>query len=446
MKKHYDVLGLNPEATSDEVKRAYRDLSKKYHPDLCVAISKEIAEEKFKEINEAYAMIKKHLKRANNIENPKEESSKNEKNKYNIEMIYDLVQKYIAETQLKASSLKFPSKDTLSFLETDSFLIIEGYFFSKNWIDQKIKTSYRVSLFKNFKLDKLEFLKTEIITEKENRRPKDEKTYRFKKKNENYVLNFKHIFLFAMVILLFWLLLAPKGNDSFSSVSKITETGEKIEVIDKINETIQSVSKENSSIKEISYEDNYLKTTLDTLKEKKDVDNELTRDFYLKLASKNPGSYNVSQIAYIYTYLYTNWKYVNDPTGREYFAKASESIKNGLVGDCDDFAILLASCIEGIGGRARIVFAQNPTEGHAYTELRIADNEEEAKKIMEGILNSANVIYGQNLQSSYNYRKGEDGVIWMNLDWTSPTPGGEYFEATKEVVFDTLANSYFIAK
>ena len=111
------------------------------------------------------------------------------------------------------------------------------------------------------------------------------------------------------------------------------------------------------------------------------------------------------------------------------------------MGDCDDFAILLASCIEGIGGRARIVFAQNPTEGHAYTELRIADNEEEAKKIMEGILNSANVIYGQNLQSSYNYRKGEDGVIWMNLDWTSPTPGGEYFEATKEVVFDTLANS-----
>ena len=203
MKKHYDVLGLNPEATSDEIKRAYRDLSKKYHPDLCVAISKEIAEEKFKEINEAYAMIKNHLKRANNIENPKEESSKNEKNKYNIEMIYDLVQKYIAETQLKASSLKFPSKDSLSFLETDSFLMIEGYFFSKNWIDQKIKTSYRVSLFKNFKLDKLEFLKTEIITEKENRRPKDEKTYRFKKKNENYVLNFKHIFLFAMIILLF---------------------------------------------------------------------------------------------------------------------------------------------------------------------------------------------------------------------------------------------------
>ena len=167
MKKHYDVLGLKLEATSDEVKRAYRDLSKKYHPDLCIAVSKERAEEKFKEINEAYGMIKKYLKRANNNENKKEESVKNDKCKYDVEMIYELVQKYIAETQLKAPSLKFPSNDTLSFFETDSFLMIEGYFFSKNWIEQKVKTSYRVSLFKNFKLNKLDFLNTEIITEKE---------------------------------------------------------------------------------------------------------------------------------------------------------------------------------------------------------------------------------------------------------------------------------------
>lgn len=166
MKKHYNVLGLTLDATSDDLKRAYRDLSKKYHPDLCVAVSKEIAEEKFKEINEAYAKIKKHMRKAKTIENS-EENAKNEKSKYDLDMIYDLVQMYIVEAQLKPLNLKFPNKETLYFYETDTFFMIEGYYFSKNWINQSVKTGFRISLFKNFKLNKLDFLKTDIVTERE---------------------------------------------------------------------------------------------------------------------------------------------------------------------------------------------------------------------------------------------------------------------------------------
>ena len=54
----YRVLGVSPTATDEEVKKAYRTLAKKYHPDVNHG-SKE-AEQKMKEINEAYDMIVNH--------------------------------------------------------------------------------------------------------------------------------------------------------------------------------------------------------------------------------------------------------------------------------------------------------------------------------------------------------------------------------------------------
>lgn len=54
----YKVLGLPQTATDDEVKKAYRKLSRKYHPDANINNpNKAQAEEKFKEIQSAYQMI-----------------------------------------------------------------------------------------------------------------------------------------------------------------------------------------------------------------------------------------------------------------------------------------------------------------------------------------------------------------------------------------------------
>ena len=56
----YKVLGIAPGATDDEIKKAYRNLSRRYHPDANVNNpNKAQAEEKFKEVQQAYDLIMK---------------------------------------------------------------------------------------------------------------------------------------------------------------------------------------------------------------------------------------------------------------------------------------------------------------------------------------------------------------------------------------------------
>src|SRR5699024_1899528 len=57
----YDILGVSKDATDQEIKKAYRQLSKKYHPDIN---KEEGAEEKFKQIQEAYEVLSDSNKRA----------------------------------------------------------------------------------------------------------------------------------------------------------------------------------------------------------------------------------------------------------------------------------------------------------------------------------------------------------------------------------------------
>ncbi|MBI5557911.1 MAG: DnaJ domain-containing protein [Deltaproteobacteria bacterium] len=61
-RNYYDVLGLNSDANFEEIKKAYRKLSMKYHPDKVGHLGEEfkgVAEEKMKEINAAYQHLKK---------------------------------------------------------------------------------------------------------------------------------------------------------------------------------------------------------------------------------------------------------------------------------------------------------------------------------------------------------------------------------------------------
>lgn len=86
----YKVLGVPRKATDDEIKKAYRELAKKYHPDNYVNNPlSHLVEEKMKEINEAYDQIQKERSSKNTYS-----SYTNQKNTYSGEFlqIRDLIQ------------------------------------------------------------------------------------------------------------------------------------------------------------------------------------------------------------------------------------------------------------------------------------------------------------------------------------------------------------------
>lgn len=78
MKNPYEVLGIKETATPEEIKKAYRELVKQYHPDKYENNPlKDLAEEKLREINEAYDTL---TKKGNTGSNSYESSSTNSYN------------------------------------------------------------------------------------------------------------------------------------------------------------------------------------------------------------------------------------------------------------------------------------------------------------------------------------------------------------------------------
>lgn len=64
MRDPYQVLGVSPDASDEEVKKAYRDLARKYHPDNYHDNPlADLAQERMKEINEAYESVQSQRKR-----------------------------------------------------------------------------------------------------------------------------------------------------------------------------------------------------------------------------------------------------------------------------------------------------------------------------------------------------------------------------------------------
>ncbi|MBP2134146.1 hypothetical protein J2128_002112 [Methanomicrobium sp. W14] len=157
-----------------------------------------------------------------------------------------------------------------------------------------------------------------------------------------------------------------------------------------------------------------------------DYTNPTTRDYALSLIDKeHGGNYNIEQICDMWEKIDGQWTYVNDPKGDEYYSPASRTINLSLKGDCDDFAIVMASSLLAIGGTPRVILASNKNKaGHAYAEVYIAKNKKGLQKIGNYICKRYNC-------KKIAYRTSEKNGqtrYWLNLDWSSKHPGGPYYQ------------------
>jgi hypothetical protein len=165
-----------------------------------------------------------------------------------------------------------------------------------------------------------------------------------------------------------------------------------------------------------------------------DYDNPTVRNNSVALVALSSGNFNLGQICDIFDFCYSNWSYVNDPVTRDYYAKASETLRNGLNGDCDDFAILLCSMILSIGGEARINFAYDAASGHAFAEVNIGKTD---RRIVERYLTAR---YGH---SEMWHKEDRNGNWWLNLDWQGQYPGAKYWKYSNGTCFNIIRNEMY---
>ena len=149
-----------------------------------------------------------------------------------------------------------------------------------------------------------------------------------------------------------------------------------------------------------------------------------TKMFANQLAGRAKGEFSIEQVCEIFDYCYSHWRYVNDPKGQEYVQRASESIAGSLTGDCDDFAVLVASCILACGGDACIVSARGADGGHAYPEVDI--NSFRKSQDLGSLQQVISSRYSAYSPQSLSIRE-HNGHQWLNLDWQAAYPGGPYF-------------------
>ena len=141
------------------------------------------------------------------------------------------------------------------------------------------------------------------------------------------------------------------------------------------------------------------------------------------------GYMSISQVCDIYKNLTRTWTYIKGPeTGNyDYLNNASALLSVQYKGDCNEFAILMASMVKSISGATRIVFGRSPEKSHAWAEVYIGNRKNDEKSVTR-ITNY--------LEKKYNITKINldlnvtSGDAWLNLDWgedfskPAPCPGG----------------------
>jgi WD40 repeat protein len=178
-----------------------------------------------------------------------------------------------------------------------------------------------------------------------------------------------------------------------------------------------------------------------------DLGNPEVEQTAVTIAKDYPGEYNLNQVAEVYDALRKGWYYYSDPSYQDKYKHANCTLQDGKisnsigVGDCDDFAILMASLLEALQGSTRIVFAydQDTRKNHAYAEVYLGKKSDPRADSLIGWLKdqySQTDIPGQTVS-------GDE--VWLNLDYNSTFPGGLYFgeghRVQREVVWQSASRN-----
>jgi|TARA_B110000114_G_scaffold160901_1_gene177855 hypothetical protein len=132
----------------------------------------------------------------------------------------------------------------------------------------------------------------------------------------------------------------------------------------------------------------------------------------------NTSGSQVEQIVEMQKYVYRNWHYIYDPvTGKDTWRSAEATLslkyKGQYSGDCDDFAILIASIARQIGLRSRMVGGFDGNTGHAFAEFLLPINESRNE-----------------LLHDTDYRTDASGK-WISLDWFKGSDHNKYTQNIK---------------
>jgi len=148
------------------------------------------------------------------------------------------------------------------------------------------------------------------------------------------------------------------------------------------------------------------------------------------VSGENVGPYNIGQICDLFDHLLGEWRYVEDPCARRGGAIVPPWVSLlTLSGDCDDFAVVLASCILSLGGCAEIALAEAESGGHIYTLVYLGET--------VGAITRLRGYLRRRYRTKVDAARlcfDEAGGIWLPLDWYTGVPGGETWVETVAVI------------
>lgn len=150
MKDYYKIMGVDKYATQDDIKKAYRSLAMKYHPDKHQAKSEaeqQIYEEKFKEINEAYEVLGSTQKRIDydyECRKQEEKATAREEKRRNERVASHRAERTQSSSQSRSrsrgySSRRYATNRKKSHTKSDEAIKDDGFFKSVKRAYQEVK-------------------------------------------------------------------------------------------------------------------------------------------------------------------------------------------------------------------------------------------------------------------------------------------------------------------